>query len=148
MVNLMELLDRSVAYSSEHVSRRFVFWLVAVPVGIIAFFALFLKSDLFSGLIATVPGLCLLVLLVGIYFFPAVKAYQDKKTNRQAILVLDIFLGWTVIGWVVALVWACTKNDAPNAPTVVAVPPALCSSCGKYSLGGAMFCAQCGKKLP
>ncbi len=52
----------------------------------------------------------LLVLLV-LYFAPAVVAYHRQKRNRFAILVLDTCLGWTLVGWVVALVWAFTVDD-------------------------------------
>jgi hypothetical protein len=45
---------------------------------------------------------------VGIYFIPAFIAKANRKANFQAILVLNIALGWTLIGWVVAAVWACT----------------------------------------
>ncbi|SRR6266404_2946751 len=43
-----------------------------------------------------------------IYFLPAIVG--RKKRNAQAILVLNIFAGWMVIGWIVALVWASTKD--------------------------------------
>jgi hypothetical protein len=43
-----------------------------------------------------------------IYFLPAYIA--RKKRNGTSIGLLNIFLGWTLIGWVVALVWA-TKKD-------------------------------------
>ena len=29
------------------------------------------------------------------------------------LIALNILLGWTVIGWVVALVWALTKDNPP-----------------------------------
>lgn len=45
-----------------------------------------------------------------IYFIPSMLAYG--KRNFTAILLLNIFLGWTFIGWVVALVWAATKDKA------------------------------------
>lgn len=45
-----------------------------------------------------------------IYFVPAIVAYSKKKSNAGSILVLNLFLGWTFIGWVIALVWA-TAND-------------------------------------
>ena len=49
-------------------------------------------------------------ILVGIlYFFPAMIAKARKHPNTAAIFVLNIFLGWTFIGWVVALVWAVTN---------------------------------------
>lgn len=44
------------------------------------------------------------------YFVPAIVAYSRRKTNRGAILALNIFLGWTLVGWIIALVWAL-KTD-------------------------------------
>jgi uncharacterized membrane protein YqaE (UPF0057 family) len=29
--------------------------------------------------------------------------------NKDAIVVLNVLLGWTFLGWVIALVWACTE---------------------------------------
>ena len=56
----------------------------------------------------TVLRIVLVVVGFMIYFFPA---YIGRhKGNATAILVLNIFLGWTFIGWVVALVWATTKE--------------------------------------
>jgi hypothetical protein len=43
-----------------------------------------------------------------IYFLPTIFGWQKK--NHVAILMLNLFLGWTFIGWVIALVWACTKD--------------------------------------
>jgi hypothetical protein len=48
------------------------------------------------------------ILVLTIYFFPAIVG--RKKKNAPAILVLNLFLGWTFIGWVVALVWAVSKD--------------------------------------
>ena len=45
-----------------------------------------------------------------IYLIPAVVAYMRKHNNRAAIIMLNILLGWTLIGWVGALVWAMTKD--------------------------------------
>lgn len=41
-----------------------------------------------------------------IYFLPSIVG--RNKANAQAILVLNFFLGWTLLGWVIALVWAST----------------------------------------
>jgi hypothetical protein len=46
------------------------------------------------------------------YFLPTIIALIRSKRDITAILLLNLFLGWTVIGWVVALVWAA-KHDAP-----------------------------------
>ena len=47
---------------------------------------------------------------LGLYVLPALVAHQKRKRNFTAILVLNIVAGWTFIGWVVALVWACTVD--------------------------------------
>ena len=46
------------------------------------------------------------------YFLPAIIAFARSKRDATAILLLNLFLGWSVIGWVVALVWA-VKTDVP-----------------------------------
>jgi len=46
------------------------------------------------------------------YFLPSIVAFARSKRDTAAIVLLNLFLGWTVIGWVVALVWA-VKTDVP-----------------------------------
>jgi Superinfection immunity protein len=48
------------------------------------------------------------VLFVG-YFFPAIVAALRHHRNADAICVLNLFLGWTFLGWVAAIVWAMTN---------------------------------------
>lgn len=43
-----------------------------------------------------------------IYFIPSI--IGRKQRNFTSILLLNIFLGWTLIGWVVALIWAVSKE--------------------------------------
>lgn len=44
--------------------------------------------------------------LLGFYFLPAIIALSAKRRQRFAITALNLLLGWTVIGWIVALVWS------------------------------------------
>lgn len=54
--------------------------------------------------------------LISLYFLPTILANANKKRNADAIFVLNLLLGWTFIGWVVALVWAVsTETPAPKA---------------------------------
>jgi hypothetical protein len=48
----------------------------------------------------------LITLLSLFYFLPFAIAFHKKRTNTGAIFALNLFLGWSLIGWVVALVWA------------------------------------------
>lgn len=61
----------------------------------------------------------LLILVLGFYFLPAIAG--RKKQNASSITLLNLFLGWTFIGWVVALVWA-TSNDSPPVRARSAAP--------------------------
>jgi hypothetical protein len=54
-------------------------------------------------------ALVLLFLCLLFYFLPAVIARQRRHHNVSAIFLLTLLLGWTFIGWVVALVWAFTN---------------------------------------
>ncbi len=45
------------------------------------------------------------------YFLPSIIALARGKRDILAIFLLNLFLGWSVIGWVVALIWAA-KHDA------------------------------------
>jgi hypothetical protein len=47
-----------------------------------------------------------------LYFLPSIIAFARSKRDAVSILVLNLFLGWTAIGWVIALVWAL-RQDAP-----------------------------------
>jgi hypothetical protein len=46
------------------------------------------------------------------YFLPSIIALARSKRDLLAIFLLNFFLGWSVIGWIVALVWAA-KSDVP-----------------------------------
>ena len=61
----------------------------------------------------TIAGFALIAAFGALYFLPAIVG--RKKRNSQAIVILNIFFGWTFVGWVVALVWAVTKD--PDADT-------------------------------
>ena len=54
--------------------------------------------------------LLLFVICAALYFVPAMIARSRNHKNAQAILVLNLFLGWTFLGWVAALV-SSFSND-------------------------------------
>ena len=45
------------------------------------------------------------------YFLPFAIAFHKKRANTGAIFALNLFLGWSLIGWVVALVWALKEEQ-------------------------------------
>jgi hypothetical protein len=73
--------------------------------------ALFAQNN--SGDAAAFGGFALGLICIGLlfYFLPAFIAGMRGHQNGAAIFVLNIFLGWTFVGWVVALVWAFTAVE-------------------------------------
>jgi hypothetical protein len=55
-------------------------------------------------------GLGIISLVLMTYFLPFIVAVNRRHVNRLAIGVLNLLLGWTLLGWVAALVWACTAS--------------------------------------
>lgn len=56
----------------------------------------------------------LLICLGAWYITPGVIALIRDHHQTLAIWVLNIFLGWSMLGWVGALVWACTAVREPG----------------------------------
>jgi len=46
------------------------------------------------------------------YFIPTIVALARNKRDTLSIFLLNLLLGWTLIGWVVALIWS-VKTDVP-----------------------------------
>jgi uncharacterized RDD family membrane protein YckC len=51
-------------------------------------------------------GLIAALILVPLYLAPAFIAARRKCKSSAGIVVLDLLLGWTLLGWVIAMVWA------------------------------------------
>lgn len=56
--------------------------------------------------------------LVMTYMMPTFLAVGRKHKALPAIFALNLFLGWSLLGWVAALVWSLT-NPNPSAPVVI-----------------------------
>lgn len=51
----------------------------------------------------------LIVLMFAGYFLPSLVAFLRQHKNKLAIFLLNLLLGWTVLGWVVSLVWSAAR---------------------------------------
>jgi hypothetical protein len=98
------------------------FFATAGVLAAILFSLLVSQLDHSSALLSTIQGagsvisfLLFLALSGAVYFLPAIVARKRNHRNTVAIFVLNLFLGWTLIGWVAALVWALT-NDTMRVP--------------------------------
>jgi hypothetical protein len=102
------------------------------------------------------------------YLLPTSIAGWRHHPNGAPIFLLNLFLGWTVIGWVVALMWASSSPEGSHTvivtvpgATVATIPPStptltssplqreivFCAKCGKKREGTLNFCRHCGASL-
>jgi len=58
-----------------------------------------------------IMGLMMIIGFIVLYNLPWIIALKRKLPNTLAIFLLDFFLGWSFVGWVVALVWACAHTE-------------------------------------
>lgn len=49
-------------------------------------------------------------LILSLYFMPTFVGLG--KRNSFAIFMTNLLLGWTFLGWAVALIWACTAESS------------------------------------
>ena len=53
--------------------------------------------------------LIIIAAFIGIilHFIPTIIAFKRDAASRWVIFLVNLFLGWTFIIWLVALIWAC-----------------------------------------
>lgn len=56
----------------------------------------------------------LLAVAFFVYFLPAFIAWRRDHPSGPAIVLLNLFLGWTFLGWVAALVWSAAGNHGKS----------------------------------
>jgi Superinfection immunity protein len=66
----------------------------------------FLVNDVLDGQGDLVGAVALIVLGLAAYFLPTIVAVRRGHRKQNPIFILNLFLGWTLIGWVVCLAWA------------------------------------------
>jgi hypothetical protein len=54
-----------------------------------------------------------LVALAVMHFAPTFIAVWRKHPRRIAIFVINLLFGWTIIGWIAALIWALAPPPEP-----------------------------------
>ncbi len=51
----------------------------------------------------------LILILAVVYFIPSIVAAVRNHRELGAIFRLNISLGWTIVGWISALIWAMER---------------------------------------
>ncbi|WP_249522996.1 superinfection immunity protein [Modestobacter marinus] len=57
--------------------------------------------------------LMIVLVVLALYFTPTIIAFARGIADRGTVLVLNLFLGWTFVGWVVSLAMAARSRPEP-----------------------------------
>jgi hypothetical protein len=99
--------------------------------------------------------LALLLICTVAYFAPTIRAYSVNHIDKTSILLLNVFLGWLGIPWVIALVWSFRGDPATREPQpvykngylVVDEPTKRCPFCAEEIKAAAIKCKHCQSDL-
>lgn len=81
----------------------------------------------------------LFALAVALYLTPVGIAANRRHRNMMPILLVNVLLGWTVVGWLAALIWSTTSNiEGPPAAAQV-----RCRACAEMISAQAKVCKHC-----
>jgi len=79
--------------------------------------------------------LCLAGLLF--YFWPTLRARDVRHPAFASIFIVNAFLGWLLVPWVIALAWAYRYKKVDVAPT------RKCPECAEEVKAEALKCKHC-----
>jgi hypothetical protein len=99
-------------------------------------------------------GLVALAFLLGLYFLPSIVAKSRGVSSVGSVFIINLFLGWTFIGWVVALAMAFrSPPSASVAPQVTPASPSVdwstsrrCPHCKEAMKRDATVCPRCHRE--
>lgn len=58
-----------------------------------------------------------------LYMLPTLNAHSRKHLNTVPIACINLFFGWTVVGWIICVAWSFSSHvekPAPKTKTVMA----------------------------
>ena len=59
-------------------------------------------------------GIVLIIIVLALYFIPFIIAMIRDVRNKVSVFFLNLFLGWTVIGFFVLIFYASLTNPSSN----------------------------------
>jgi hypothetical protein len=66
-------------------------------------------------MLGSTSTILMLMAVIIIYFLPTLIAFGREHPHRQEVLVVNLLLGWTLIGWIGVFLWASLARTEDQA---------------------------------
>jgi hypothetical protein len=66
--------------------------------------------SLILSFLSILISILFILILITIYILPIIIAIIRKHNNLSPVILVNIFFGWSVIGWIVSLIWSTSDN--------------------------------------
>lgn len=96
-------------YYPSYLAVVIIFYVI-ISTGFFTLIAIISEGDFeaFIYLFISIFSLLISAPIVALYFLPYLIANKRGHQQTRAIYILNIFAGWTVVAWIIALIWAHT----------------------------------------
>ena len=86
-----------------------------------------------GGAGSIILGFVIVIVSIAAYWAPTIVAAVRHVPNTGSVAVINGFLGWTLVGWVVALAMACRSHHPQQIAVIpyAPVPPPPAGQPGK-----------------
>jgi hypothetical protein len=68
-----------------------------------------------ADMFGSTSTILMLIAVIVIYILPTLIAFGREHPHRQDLLVLNLLLGWTLIGWIGVFLWATLARAEDTA---------------------------------
>lgn len=136
-----------------------MFFVRFVVLAFCAAFSVSMGREVALNSLGEVIAFSAVIFVPALYLLPTYEAWTRKQANLQSIAALNLFLGWTIIGWVGALIWAFKRPEANPQPAMAVAAQVphqqvqgddeykVCPFCAEQVKAAAIKCKHCGSDL-
>ncbi|MBG2577021.1 superinfection immunity protein [Klebsiella oxytoca] len=88
-----------------------------------------------------------ILFLLAVYLLPSINAFNRWHKDKKAVLALNLFLGWTAIGWIGSLIWSFTGPNLKKERLKESYTSKTCPHCAELVKIDARICRFCQREL-